>query len=490
MIKKTAFKALFLASALTAGAFAQGSDTAYVPFKVNVDAKVTAVSPSAVSTEKNIRTGANRTDTLVLLLGKPSSVSYGRQGQANAPAALRYSRGNVSLNLHPRQYGSAEISLFSVNGKRVLRGKASALKAGDVNISKSNIVAGVYTLMVKGIDGSSFASKMSHHGGKLNINVAFGGGNVLSETAAGYGAWRITVGAAGYADTAYNFSPDKGVNPIQNITLRQSGPGPNTQIGCTRAGLTAAVDAYIAALEAGDHTLLPLASNAKYSEYDNASKQDYRTGSITPTVSQFGEGLWKKARKVDFHRNLIDTVLCATFSEVIINKDSKDTNDPPYVIGVRLDVSGSQISEVRVLVTTTGDWAFTASGYYRYSTGEDWSELPANQCLTRERLKSDAEAYFKYFRDKNVEVPWGMRCARLEGGAYTGDGPNASCNVGVPNLNMDISTIWWMADVDYGMVVLFVYFGGADSHWFRILPTGYRYIHTLTAMKQSDYIAP
>jgi hypothetical protein len=267
-------------------------------------------------------------------------------------------------------------------------------------------------------------------------------------------------------------------------------PDPNTQIGCSRAGLNAAVNAYLSALKAGDHTLMPLSATAKYSEYDNASKQDYRTGSVTPTVNKFGEGLWKKPRTVDFSRSLVDTVACATFTEVIINKDSKDANDPPYVIGVRLNVSGNQISEVHALVTTTGDWAFTASGYYRYSSGEDWGELPANQRLTRERLKNDAEAYFKYFRNKDVTVPWGTRCARLEGGAYTGDGPNASCNVGVPNLNMDISTIWWLADVDYGMVILFVYFGGADSHLFRILPTGYRYIHTLTAMKQSDYIAP
>jgi hypothetical protein len=252
------------------------------------------------------------------------------------------------------------------------------------------------------------------------------------------------------------------------------------------------VDSYLAALKAGDHTLMSLTSTAKYNEYDNASKQDYRTGSVTPTVSKFGEGLWKKPRTVDFHRNLIDVTACASFSEVIINKDSKNTNDPPYVIGVRLNVSGGQISEVHVLATTTADWGFDASGYYKNTKAEEngWSELPADQRLTRERLKSDAEAYFKYFRDKTVTVPWGIPCARLEGGMYTGDRPNATCNVGVPDLSMDLPTIWWLADVDYGMVVLFVYFGGADTHLFRILPTGYRYIHTLTAMKQSDYQPP
>jgi len=35
------------------------------------------------------------------------------------------------------------------------------------------------------------------------------------------------------------------------------------------------------------------------------------------------------------------------------------------------------------------------------------------------------------FNDKNVKVPWGTPCARLEGGSYTGSGkPTDRCDVG------------------------------------------------------------
>jgi len=497
--KKTAVTVLFLTLVFSAGVFSQETaDTAYIPFVVNCFAKVTAVPASGnagQSAEKDL--GIGRVDTLVIPLGKATSVSYRPQGQANVPAAFSYSRGNAALRLQPQHYGSAEISLFSVSGKRVLRSKASASKANEINISKSNIPAGVYMLSVKGMNGKSFAGRVAHNGGKLNINIAFGGGgSFLAKSAGDYGTWRITVSATDYVDSTYDFSPEKGWNDTQYINLSYIGdtpPPPSNQIGCSRAGLEAAVNSYLAAMNAGDYTLMPLSAAAKYSEYDNASKQDYRTGSVTPSVSKFGEGLWKKPRLVDFHRSLIDTVACASFTEVIINKDSKDTtNNPPYVIGVRIDVVDGQISEIRVVVTSMLDWAFTATGYYNYSTKEDWSELPASQRLTRERLRDDAEAYFKYFSDKTVSVPWGTppQCARLEGGAYTGDQKGATCNIGVPNLSMAIPTIWWLADVDYGTVVLFVYFGGADTHLFRILPTGYRYIHTLTAMKKSDYKAP
>ena len=247
------------------------------------------------------------------------------------------------------------------------------------------------------------------------------------------------------------------------------------QIDCTRPGLTNAVNSYIEALSAGDYTKMPLASAARYIENDhNAPYNGNRTVA-------FGEGLWKTPLTPDYHMNLIDVEACATFTEVILANTSTK-----YVLGVRLTVKDNKISEVFAVVTYDGHWLFNAKNYLQYSKAEDWSVLPVEQRLTRERLRDDAEAYFKYFNDKTVEVPWGIQCARLEGGAYTGDRPNSTCNVGVPN-TQKIPTIWWLADVDHGMVVLYVFFGGPDSHLFRILPTGYRYIHTLTAMLQSDF---
>jgi hypothetical protein len=258
-------------------------------------------------------------------------------------------------------------------------------------------------------------------------------------------------------------------------------------LSCNREGLEAAVDSYLAAIAAGDYTLMPLASGAKYYENDHDAAQDYRTGKYDKAVA-FGEGLWKTQIKPDFHRNLLDVTECATFTEIIVANTS-----PQYVLGARLKVVGDKISEVTLLVTKDGDWGFNAKSYLSASSSrrEDTVWVKPGY-IEREELRAAAYAYFAYFGDKTVEVPWGIPCTRVEGGMSTGDSPNSTCNVGVPDVKISPSSITYLADVDYGMVVLFLYFGGADSHMFKILPspTRYRYIHTLTAMKQSDYVAP
>jgi len=191
--------AFFIAVAFSLG-FAQEIDTAYVPVFVNVDANV-AIEPPAGS----LHTGAvrdmtaNKLDTLKLLLKDASTpVLPGQQRQANK---------------------NADISLFSINGKQVLRGKASA-----------NIPEGVYLLLVKGVGGSSFASKpIVHNGGELSINVAFGSGDFSAGTVrkeAGLEAWTVKVQTV-WMDTAYAFYPVTGVNEVQNIILLRSSSSSN-----------------------------------------------------------------------------------------------------------------------------------------------------------------------------------------------------------------------------------------------------------------------
>ena len=254
---------------------------------------------------------------------------------------------------------------------------------------------------------------------------------------------------------------------------------------CDRASLESAVNSYLAALEAGNYKLMSLTDNAKYYENDHDAKQKYSGGKMTYDKEvAFGDGLWKAKIKPDFHRNLLDVQECATFTEIIVANTS-----PQYVLGARLDVAGDKISKITLVVTKDGDWGFDAKNYLKYSKAEDWSELPATpDRRSREQLQSDGYAYFKYFTDKTAPAPWATPCARLEGGAYTNpmNSSTASCNVGIPD-GTSITPLSYLADVDYGMVVVFMYFGGADSHWFRILPAGYRYIHTLTAMRQCDF---
>jgi hypothetical protein len=221
------------------------------------------------------------------------------------------------------------------------------------------------------------------------------------------------------------------------------------------------VNSYLAALEAGSYSALPLSASAKYIENDK-------------TVA-LGQGLWSTALHPVFHRNLLDVDSCASFTEIIITDASH-----PYVLGVRLKVSGAQISEIYAVVTDQGDWQFNAANYLKYSQAEDWSLVPADQRLTRQQLHDAGYAYFAYWADKSVAVPWGMPCARLEGGAYTGDGPNSSCNVGIPDQSVAPQPREYLVDVDYGQVVLFLNLGGTDSHLFRVLKSGIRYVHTLT----------
>jgi len=209
---------------LTKTAAAQDPDTAFVPFIVNV--KVKAVQGTD-TVEINVT--ANKADTLKLPLGKTTSVRYktsqnGQQGSAGV--IINNNRGKISLNLPVQGYKSADISLYSVNGKRVLRGKASASEAGK-SISRPNLVAGVYLLTVKGGDGQSFSNRVTHRGGSFSIGVSFGGNenavNSLSTMAVSAfsesDAWGIKISANGYADSVYQIVPSAGVNPLQAITL-------------------------------------------------------------------------------------------------------------------------------------------------------------------------------------------------------------------------------------------------------------------------------
>jgi hypothetical protein len=493
-LKKSAVKAVLLASALTVGAFSQ-VDTAKVPVRIKNVAATVSIQPldgtGGVGATRFLT--ANKTDTLKIFLGKSLSVSRDLRTSGSVPAVVKSSAGSISLSLPARSYGEAEISLYTVGGKRVLRGKASALNVVNI-VSHPNIAAGAYLLSVAGVNGNSFTARHTHGGGSLSVKAAFANESAASadrlkrEAGSSASAWTITAKATaeGYDSASYALSPIKGKNPLEEITLSPKKTTPD-HIACNRDGLEAAVNAYLTALEAGDHKLMPLTANAKYIENDHDAKQKYSGGKMTYDKEvPFGDGLWKTPLKPDFHRNLIDVQECASFTEIIIADTAKGKNPKQYVLGARLNVADNKISEVCVIVTQNEDWGSQApvKDYLNYSSKEDWSVvLPAADRRSREQLQKDGYAYFQYFTDKNAPAPWAKPCARLEGGSYTGDG---GCNAGIPE-GTSLTPLSYLADVDYGMVVVFLYFGGADSHWFRILPAGYRYVHTLTAMRKSDF---
>ncbi len=249
------------------------------------------------------------------------------------------------------------------------------------------------------------------------------------------------------------------------------------QVSCTREGLKAAADLYIAAQTKGDTAGLPLAMGLGYIE-------NFKTTNIN-------EGVIKKAMKIDHHRSLLDTSTCQTFTEVIVSDKAN-----PYVLGTRLRVNHGLIAEIEMLWTTTGYWGFNVDNYLKYSSSEDWGAIPAGKRDTRATLVSAANAYLDAFLEgKGDLVPWGFPCNRTEGGMHTGKGASDdSCQVGVPS-GVNIANRHFVVDETIGAVVAFCTFGAGsatggsgapDTHLFRIENGKLRFVHTLTHLLQAN----
>jgi hypothetical protein len=238
--------------------------------------------------------------------------------------------------------------------------------------------------------------------------------------------------------------------------------------GCTRASLQTAVDKYLDALQKGNPSLMPLAPQVKYME---------NRKEVPP-----GRGLWQAPLNINFHRSALDVETCETFTEMIHTSSSH-----AYVIGTRLKIVDDKISEIEALVTDKDDWLFNADNYLKYSSQEKWDILPAAERRDRQTLIKAANAYFDVFSDRSSPAPFGIPCARLEGGMYTnpnGD-PNASCTGGPPlEGTLKITNRRFIVDLDMGTVVGLVDFGEAngwpDTHMFRLENGKIRFVHTLT----------
>lgn len=243
---------------------------------------------------------------------------------------------------------------------------------------------------------------------------------------------------------------------------------------CTRADLQEKVDNYLDALTKGNSSVMTLDSGAKYIE----NRKEI----------PFNRGIWRKALDIDFHRSVLDVESCETFTEII-----HAGSDHPYVLGTRLKIVDNKISEVEALVTDHDDWLFNAANYLKYSSQEEWEILPSPLRSDRQTLIKAANAYFDVFSDPSSSnnVPWGIPCARLEGGAYTNpdNNPKASCTGGPPlEGSVNITNRRFIVDLDMGTVVGLVDFGEEngwpDSHMFRLENGKVRYVHTLTVVPE------
>ena len=237
---------------------------------------------------------------------------------------------------------------------------------------------------------------------------------------------------------------------------------------CTRPSLQDAVDSYLAAQKAGDRTKMAFAEKVKYLENMSEVAADM--------------GLWNTALPIAHSRSFLDKDRCRTFSEVIVTEGGH-----PYVIGTRLSVDNGKITAIDSLVTDKGDWLFNANNYLKFSCAEDWHPLSKAERVPMQELINAGNEYLDQFSDKVVEAPWGIPCARLEGGAYTNrkNDPNPTCKVGIPAGVLYIVNRDYVVDEEMGVVNIFCRFGNSetgmpDSHTFRLVNGKLRWVHTLS----------
>jgi hypothetical protein len=237
---------------------------------------------------------------------------------------------------------------------------------------------------------------------------------------------------------------------------------------CTRDQLKAATAAYVEAQRSGNIAALPLAANAHYLEN-------------METVER-SAGLWNTALPIANAMSFHDGTRCKTFTEIIVTE-----GDHSYVIGTRLYMHDGQIIRVDSLVTDEGDWLYNANAYLKYTKQENWKPIHKYQATSPAEMIRGANAYLDGFADKFTDIPWGVPCARLEGGAYTNrnNDPTASCEIGMPPGVLYIVNRDYLVDEEMGVVNIFCRFGNSDSgmpdsHVFRYVDGKFRQIHTLS----------
>ncbi|KAK0726931.1 hypothetical protein B0T26DRAFT_692320 [Lasiosphaeria miniovina] len=244
-----------------------------------------------------------------------------------------------------------------------------------------------------------------------------------------------------------------------------------TPAACSRATLQAHTETYLAAQAAGKPGgLVALAAPGLVYTEDGVAR-NIQTGVLATAL------------RIDHNRSVLDTTLCATYSELIVTDAAH-----PRVIGtqLRFDAAGAQLLKAESLVTQPGDWGFNASGTLYFAAREDgkWAPIPAAEQDSRAVIQAAADAYLDLFNNPAVVVPWGTPCDRLEGSFYTGNGSATdSCDVGVPT-GVDIHDRRYVIDETVGTVdVLNMFATRPDSHEFRVEKGKIRFVHTLTIMR-------
>jgi hypothetical protein len=252
----------------------------------------------------------------------------------------------------------------------------------------------------------------------------------------------------------------------------------HAQNSCTREGLKAVADLYIAAqahgyerlkqrpitVAPGSGFLVDLPVSVRMSYVENFDMNN-------------GSRLIGKPLKIDQHLSLLDTARCETYTEGLVS-DKAD----PYALGTELRLKNGVVVEIDTMWTAPGYRGFDINGYLKNSSAEDWGTIPADGRDTRATLESAANAYLDALLVGKADVmPWGFPCNRT-----AADG---SCQVGVPKGTVNIANRQFVVDETMGAVAVLCTFGvdpasgrirTPDAHLFRIENGKVRFVHALT----------
>lgn len=238
-------------------------------------------------------------------------------------------------------------------------------------------------------------------------------------------------------------------------------------VDCTRDGLLATANAYLAAQTAGKLDSLTLEPTFTYQENNKAIDTK--------------KGLLNTALKLDLSRSAADTTACASYSMFVSSTGAK-----PYVVATQIRHVGNDtasISMIDSIVATTGSLFFNASLTLSELKAEDWTTVPAT-LASRETLKKYGDAYLDMWTDSKAadSIKWGKGCERVEGSKLTKPG----CGTGLPHggSTKPNGNRRYVVDEVMGTVDVLCSFDSLgnmpDSHEIRVLDGMVRYVHTVT----------
>jgi hypothetical protein len=306
-------------------------------------------------------------------------------------------------------------------------------------------------------------------GGGTGAGAPTGGGTGASAPTGGTTGGGLDAGASsgGGADAGPG-ATDGSVPPTPD--------GGGSATGCTRELLKSTVDNYFVALAAHDASMLPLATNAKFTE--NGETLQVGMG-----------GLWQTAGMLKYEHSALDVQTCTSVSEAVVPESGEDL---PF--GLRLKLADGKITEIEHIVVREGD--YTVFGFPFPSNTADisasanrvkWSEpVAAAERTPRAEIERWTNKYFKMFPGGGCNLA--PNCERRENGGGNFNCVDAlSCADGEPGSGRAAMTPRLIiVDEELGIGVGFVMFQGhTDFHMMKFRAGTVYAVHAILSAASS-----